>query len=133
MTVTEPAAEDAREKEGYARNDLSVVIGPPLQLSPWNKLQIDRGPSQAIRGSERSAGTRAPDHERGGAMYDRRSRQPITLQRLITPRLIEAGWSAISSSLRCRSLRLPVDYSTYATKNTLDRHCPVNVSLDFLC
>lgn len=40
---------------------------------------------RAIGGSELSAGTHVPDHERGGAMYDRRSRQPITPQRLITP------------------------------------------------
>lgn len=76
---------------------------------------------RAIRGSERSAGTRAPDHERGGAMYDRRSRQPITPRHLITPRPIDAGWSAISS-LGCRSLGSPVDYSARAVKSTLDRH-----------
>lgn len=39
----------------------------------------------AIRGSERSARLVPPDHECGGAMYDRRSRQPITPQHLITP------------------------------------------------
>lgn len=74
---------------------------------------------RAIRGSERSAGTRAPDHERGGAMYDRRSRQPITPQHLITPRPIEAGWSAISS-LGCRSLGPPVDYSARQKVRLID-------------
>lgn len=56
-------------------------------------------------------------------MYDRRSRQPITPRHLITPRPIDAGWSAISS-LGCRSLGPPVDYSARAraVKSTLDRH-----------
>lgn len=47
--------------------------------------------------------TRGPDHERRGAMYDRQSRQPITLQYLITPTRSSRGGP--------RSLSMDTDHS----------------------
>lgn len=95
-------------------------VGLPSQL-PFAERTTNRS-GRAIRGSERSAGTRAPDHERGGAMYDCRSRQPITPRHLITPRSIDAGWSRDSLAgmpiTRYRLLIAPRE----RRKIRLDRH-----------
>jgi len=87
----EKIMEAARRKMKVRGMMYGSFVGLPSQL-PLAERTTNRS-GRAIRGSERSAGTRTPDHERGGAMYDRRSRQPITPRHLITPRSIDAGWS----------------------------------------
>lgn len=62
---------------------------------------IDRVKRFVDRNDQRE--TEGPDHERRGAMYDRQSRQPITLQYLITPTRSSRGGP--------RSLSMDTDHS----------------------
>ena len=72
-----------------------------IRLGGRTHGQIDRVKRFVNRNDQRE--TEGPDHERRGAMYDRQSRQPITLQYLITRTRSSRGGP--------RSLSMDTDHS----------------------